>query len=280
MPGIDGKQNYYNIHYMKKIYPIILILLAFSGCSPESDTQYSSQSRRQTGASSIDTRIWGKNIGNLDFSGSIPFESDSRIDDAHKKRFPELKGNYVLWRMPHDGSCWVSAATTLLLYEMIEGGPQKFDEVVAKMRSLVSPDKENEMKDFFRAFETIRENLNHRFSLELRNHRLAYEELDKGMRMLLAQVKRSEGNVAKANEIETPYEWGSSIDFERLFLKLGLEYHVMSLWYGSRGHVSSSASFTSKNSLPKMMVIDSRRAYIDVLVDKEFSARVNEIARP
>ena len=214
----------------KSLYSILFLLCIISGCGLDNQDEQPDakglpsvriESNSRKTQSSPPAIFRGNPVQSIDFSGKTLFQDDGRIDDIHKKKFPRFNQKYVLWRLTHDGSCWVSSATTLLLYQMIEGGQKKFDDVVTKMRALAASGAqkslEQDLTDFFAILEVMRNNLSHRFSLDLRNHQNIYEKLDHGMRALLAHFASNGGRtISEPEEITRPKSWGYATDFEEL----------------------------------------------------------------
>lgn len=230
-----------------------------------------------------DKTSWGNAHTYLDFSGKIYFKDDPRIHQLHKDTWPQLNNSHVLWRVTHDGSCWISAQLTLLLFQMIEGGEPKFHKVLAKMQDFAEQNnKTNDLKAFFDIFKIIEGNLSHRFALDFYNHENIYQVLDKGMRLMLATYYRSRPNdnwlQTQLKSLEaSPKSWGLANQFQELFALFELELAYIDLFRSSlNGDPDISASsFGKRGAVPKMMVIHTSPSFIDVLVEKSFSDLIN-----
>lgn len=234
-----------------------------------------------------DKALWGQPIRSIDFSGKILVKDDARIHDDHKRKYPELGENFVLWRMTHDGSCWVSAQLTLLIFQMIEGGKEKFEDVLAKMRDFAAKNVKKEilvgrldsLDAFFQIFELIKENMTHRFSLDLRNHQNIYDILDQGMRIFIMTHYQMNDNQKRLNEhLENPKSWGFADEFSELFEKFGVRCPLIDLSPDERGGRVSIKNYYAEEqplSEQKMLVFHTNIAYIDVVVEKKFSDSIN-----
>lgn len=260
------------------IYSLLLALILLTSCSisPEKDLSKTNMWS--------DKSSWGLPLDSIDFSGGILFKDDARIDDHHKKNFPHLHDNYVLWRVKHDGSCWVSSSITLLFYHMIEGGREKYEDVLQRMRSFAKnhidekalEGKLESLDELFDIFELVKETMSHSFSLSLRNHQNIYDKLDKGMRILLAAYARSGGlTFSSAQSIESSESWGYATDFHAFFGSLGINYCVIDIAdFAIFGADRAIFGHERNTPLPKMLVFHGRLAFIDVLVDKSLSDNI------
>lgn len=234
-----------------------------------------------------DKALWGQPIRGIDFSGNILVKDDTRIHQAHKNKYPELGENFVLWRVTHDGSCWVSAQLAILIFQMIEGGKEKFEEVLGKMRDYAAQHVKKEMlvgkleslDDFFQIFELIKENMTHRFSLDVRNHQNIYDILDKGMRIFIMTHHQMNNNQKRLDQhLKNPKSWGYADEFAELFESFGLTCPVINLCNIGRGNSFSLKNYDAEAqplSQQKMLVLDTNNAYIDVVVEKKFSDSIN-----
>jgi hypothetical protein len=279
------------------LYNLLILLCLISSCGPQDTVTHNNVTHNDKTQHNpwADKALWGSPISSIDFSGKTLFQDDFRIAEIHKEAFPEFHNTYVLWRMTHDGSCWVSASLTLLLFQMIEGGLEKFTDVLEKMKTFakthVSSNESHSLDDFFNIFELITHNFSHRFSLDLRNHQRIYDKLDHGMRVLLAAYLRSYGGQwdrKRAEEIQPPKkggleDWGLADEFNNFFKSLGISCPVIDIYNTDRIQVFAYNKgwieppyFKGIKERPPMLIIHSRKAYIDVLVEKKFSDKVND----
>ena len=248
---------------------------------------------------------WGDPMAAIDFSGNQTLSEDDRVHIVYKNQYPTMCKEYVLWRVEHDGSCWVSSGITQLIYQMIEAGPEKFDEVIEYLKSLFASDPEftqteNEAvsSNLFMILELIREKMDHSFSLALRNHRNVYEALDRGFRKILSLYWRKHDD-AKATEINISNSLGFAADFKGFLHEMGFKYAEF-LTDGECNGVSATTSFfdlcayltepeislfshgdenRQKNiiqkKMPKVMSFLSDPGYMDIAVQKSISDQIN-----
>lgn len=266
---------------MNKIIIILFIALGFlTGCGNDISSNDITQNPESPRVGWENPALWGNPIQSIDHSGKVLFVNDSRIANLHKHEYSQFGDKYVLWRMTHDGSCWVSSALTLMLFNMIEGGQAKFHAAAKKMRAIASnnssKDLDADLQDFLNIIDFLGTKMDHRFSLDFRNHQTIYDKLDTGMRRMLAQFVRNGGPaMSSAQSIETYKSWGYADDFCGLFRELSLDCPVIDI--NAFGEGTSFPNFdTKKMPYPRMMIIHSSSAFIDVLVDKRFSDRVNK----
>jgi hypothetical protein len=270
------------------ISPLFLTGLFFNGCVNPPFSNTTTQEYNNSipiNVNSIhdnkwaDKNSWGRPFMSVDPSSTTLFKDDTRIDDLHKNELPDFAEHYVLWRMAHDGSCWVSSATTLLFYHMIAGGPQKYNKVLAGMKTLANSHgdmSEEFYKEFFDIFELIKDNFSHEFAIYLRNRLIIYEKLVQGMRMLLIAFLESQGakdisTKKRIAKIKKPSSWGYTHDFYDLFDSLEITCPIIDI--GNAGSHFISLIFKEAHVIPRptMIIFHGRRAFIDVLVEKNFS---------
>lgn len=204
---------------------------------------------------------WGSDFSAVDFSGKILFNDDYRIADIHKTKHSQLK-NHVLWRVNHDGRCWLTSELILLFYEMTQNGKENYLNIMTNIRNITREYLKDSAEDLIAVFELLEDNLSLHFALDLMNHENTYNTLNRGMRKLLI----ASGTVKKSYENE--YGWGMIDDFHPLFEKFGVKTYP---WIADWANSIPSWDF---NYQRKLILIQST-VFIDVLVEKTFSDKVN-----
>lgn len=247
---------------------------------------------------------WGEPSLAIDFSGKQLLLEDSRVHEVHKRQFPIIVEEYVLWRVKHLGSCWVYSGMAQFFYQAIEAGPTKFAELQAQIGKIFEqgaylPNNKTIADDFLSILELVGQKMEHRFTLDVINHENVGTALESGFRRLLSIIFRSKGMEKYADEIEKPESWGSASDFGSLFHEIGIKYAEVSsdgkfgraptrsyfklgdyltgreaisiVWNGDREKFASI-----RKDMPVVMSFRSKPGYMDVAVLKSFSDRINK----
>jgi len=242
--------------------------------------------------------VWGEPMMAIDFAGNETLLQDNRINIIYKQQYPNLCKEYVLWRVEHDGSCWVSTGITKLIYHMIESGPDKFDEATNYFKRLFASDpgysnKENQQiaRNLFSILKLIRKEMDHNFSLALRNHRNVYEALDAGFRKILSLYWEKYDH-AKSTQINTAFSLGYAADFKGLFNEIGFKYAefltdgecdgapaTMSYFdlaaYIGDQELNSLTQNCLNKKMPPIMAFLSTPGFMDIAVKKDLSDQIN-----
>lgn len=246
---------------------------------------------------------WGAPMVAIDFLSHQNLLEDRRVDKVHKEQYPRLCEDYVLWRVEHDGSCWVSSAMTQLLYQMVEAGPKKFDEALGYFKALLASDKQGHNQvvadDFLAILGLMREKMDHGYCLALRNYRNVYEALDRGFRKILS-LYWLEHDAQKAQSINTAFSLGFAADFKKLFEELGFKYaefltdgecqgaSATESYFDLRAYVSEhevQALLTGEGDaqhgekMPAVMSFLSEPGFMDVAVRTEMAKKIKAKAQ-
>lgn len=238
---------------------------------------------------------WGAPMVSIDYTWPHTLIKDDRVHPLYKNNYPTLCENYVLWRVQHDGSCWVSSGITQLIYQMIEAGPKKFDEVVEYFKTLLDSDPAYDQviaSDLFSILDLIRKKMDHNFSLSLRNYSNIYEALERGFRKILA-IYWKKHNVSKSAAINESFTVGYAADFKDFFNELGfkyaefltdgevdgadatMSYFDLSAYISEEEAVSLGQENQIGSKMPAVMSFLTMPGFMDVAVQKNISEKIN-----
>jgi hypothetical protein len=243
----------------------------------------------------------------IDFSTTYSLHEDKRVHELHKKTYPDVCHEYVLWRVNHDGSCWNSVGITWVIYQMIQGGEDIFDNAIERFKTILKPanlDKSEKkiIIKFFAILDRMRQKMDHRYSLELRNYSNIYKTLDKGFRIILATQERQNErpDYEYADEIEQPGSRGHMSNMRPLLADLGFSYAGIDCFHQngefavikssleeyldphSENSLRESNAEYNKNIIDKMptvLAIGSSPDYADIAVKKSFAHAIRESAK-
>jgi len=283
---------------MYRIIIYLVILASLVGCGDAVDNDIPVSEHRPEDV----TNHWalpsslGAPYSAVDFSGRMTLMADGRVDVVHKSMLPELCNNYVLWRVAHNGSCWVTSAMTQFIFTLIDGGPGEFDRVIKQLKTdVANTGADAQFKEFFDYFALVRQKMDFRDALDLLNHQNVHPVLDRGFRMLLAKDFRARGDFVEAAKIEKPGEWGYASHFKPLFNRLGLKYagistdgefgeskpttilHDLEDYFGNMPRtIDVNRRFgQAEENLPKVLFFRSSPGFMDIAVLKTFSDQIN-----
>lgn len=165
----------------------------------------------------------------------IVLKDDTRVNSVHKQQVPIITEEYVLWRVRHNGSCWLYSGMMQFFYQAIEAGDKKFSEIIKEIKKIFSEGEDAHLAqnqaladDFLALLELMQEKMDHRHCLELINHEKVVAVLDPGFRRLLSIITRKQGLSTIADEIEEPNSWGHASHFGYLFDELGFKFAEIS----------------------------------------------------
>jgi hypothetical protein len=163
---------------------------------------------------------------------------------------------------------------------MIQGGEEIFDNSIKYLKNILSGailDKNDRklINNFFIILNIMRRKMDHRFSLELRNHRNTYEILDRAFRIILAAHERQKElpDHDFANEVEQPKSRGHMSYMRPLLTDLGFSYAEIDCYEHDNRNIVIKADLSNNiiNNLPDIIALGSSPGYADVAVRKSFS---------
>lgn len=178
---------------------------------------------------------WGKLDIIINSDSQQSLTENSAVHESWKRNFPKMTKTYVLFRVRHNGSCWIHAALAVLISNLIDSGSEKFAKAVETYESL---GKENakiseafkkfyeseDFKKFMEAFRWMNNSRSFKTSLNFMNHENVGQALVKGMRAYIASDRRKKGYVAEAEKLESqPSCWGFVGDADFMFDEAGLD---------------------------------------------------------
>lgn len=212
---------------MQKFILFIFLILQFS-CSNEQPPTTKARPELSTTESTgwANPKTWGEK--RLSLNTKSEYENalvDPRIDQIYKDGMPDFLKTRVLWRVGHDGSCWVSVALTLLLYELTNQDQAFFSQILGKMQKQAVDLAINEndfVKNFFAILEVIKEKNDFKLAVAMLNHEKVFYNLNMGLRQFL---KVHEGDNTLTEIMAKPCSWGDAQQyFGRLFKGWGIKF--------------------------------------------------------
>lgn len=245
-----------------------------------------------------DEALWGEAVQTRDTSGKTPLDRDDRVHDVYKKNLG-LKDKYVLWRMAHNGTCWLQAQMIQLFYGLILAGPTKFRESIEALENhndikAIDPAIAKKLLDVFRMVELKPEIA---FFLEISTRQHIFDALNMGFRHILKQH-----GVSCRGGTLSPYSWGKTNDFcgifkiiKEPFNNIGMDVLNEAILYYYKGPLAGEdniyilyydGSSLKDNKLvkkaekklidqnyPPFITIMSKKSYIDLLVRTDLASK-------
>lgn len=283
-----------------KIFYIVFFAFLLQNCAPEG--------LKRQNINWHDKSHWGSKTTNINFNGTKTLLEDRRINQVHKDRYPNIIKHYVLWRVRHDGSCWVQSGMVQTLYQMIFQGEKKYEEALVELKTILQPtltgndlNAKEKAQDFIAALEFLKEKMDFKFTLEFINHTHVFDIFNFGFRKLISNIRREEGNNALADKIDQPMEWGVVTDFGKIFTLLKLNFNSILLddvlpetpvpastifffdfWdFDNKGDAEDKLNKSMPTEeqiarLPKVISIISSPDFIDVAALKSFNDKINK----
>ncbi|MCA9508154.1 MAG: hypothetical protein KC505_07030 [Myxococcales bacterium] len=187
-----------------------------------------------------DDNYWSKpdNLGPQEnivtYNSQQNLANDPRVIKGYNDYYPEIMKRYVLFRVEHNGSCWVYSALTNLVVNLIDSGKDNFTKSITTLDNLAKENaekyehfekfyKSDDYKKVIDAFKWISKSMDFKKSLDFINHKEVHNVLNKAMRAFLAANKRKLNKIDQAKELETEATcWGDIGDFSFIFNTLNI----------------------------------------------------------
>lgn len=217
---------------MRKIFTLVPIFIL--ACSPTINEHDNNIRPSKENSSEkpfwSDSTKWGKAERNVNLINDSVALDDNRINNLYKQVFPDFLKEYVLWRVRHDGNCWVTSLLVQILYHMTTGTRQQYNIVLNNIKKLGDEYKNKDPNfaknsleiDFYDLLELIGLNMDFEYALNLINHEKTYRTLNLGIRKFLAAYTPEK----KVSEFG---EWGVLADYQNLIYDLGLNFNLFYL---------------------------------------------------
>lgn len=124
---------------------------------------------------------WGIYQQFIDFSGAVTLAEDTRVDEYYKINLPQFSQNYVLWRVTHDGSCWIQAGMVVILNGLLSLEKSQFEEALVKWKNYAANlrakhvafkkfSESGELKKFFDLIAALGRTANLKEAMHMLNH--------------------------------------------------------------------------------------------------------------
>jgi hypothetical protein len=248
----------------------------------------------------VDPSTWGS-PGAINITETRTLAEHPDVHQIFKDQMPIFCEEFVLWRVTHDGSCWVDVGVILAIDHLIRQDEVTFDKAIALFKEIFAIKNENYpaedaeiIKDFFDVLDLVRAKRDPRYCFHFISHRNVRDALMKGFRKLLSNWHFQEGNVKEATKAATLEAWGHPNNFRPLFFKFDLAHADIDTngslrpEYIEPTSISLSSAFASNDDifgsdpairkvieqLPDIIAFNTRPGYGDVIVKKSFAEAV------
>lgn len=246
-----------------------------------------------------DSSSWGS-PGAIDIAETRTLAEDPRVHQIFKDQLPILCEEFVLWRVTHDGSCWIDVGVILTLSHLIMNSDDKFDEAIVVFKEMfaikneIFPAEDQELsKGFFDALKLLRaKKMDFHYCFHFISHRNVRDVFMKGFRKLLSNCFYLEKDMALAMRFARLGDWGDAYHFSPVFERLGIKYADISNNGALRPeyieptqvllseHLSSRKDIFGadpsirkiiREQLPDIISFNTSPGYGDIIVKKSFA---------
>ncbi|MCA9508697.1 MAG: hypothetical protein KC505_09790 [Myxococcales bacterium] len=167
---------------------------------------------------------------------------DPRVDDRLKEVIPQFLKSHVLWRVRHNGNCWITSALIFMLHEITSKGHEYFIQSLNRIKKSAQDfaiEDNQHVKKFIELLESINDNDDFKNTIEILNYADSYFILNMGLRQFIAEAVK-DIKPKKAEEIRNYLSWGDVAgDAGELFLVWDFKYAAVSLLVGPARNINA-----------------------------------------
>lgn len=316
---------------MKHIFFITSLIITFCSCAPETPQQDKKTGPKNTNLEEdlpprnntnpeedalpkdnyfADKANWGIHRKFIDHEGKTLLSNDSRVNDFYKTVLPEFCQDYVLWRVTHDGSCWIQSAMVVLLHGLLSLKKDQFQQALVKWKNLATEyaaahpafkefERAGHQKKFFDLLEALGASKNFKQAMYMLNHTEVKDLFNRSLRAFI-DPEHEIHNLCELGDIRDAAHLASKVGVPFLgfagdinattqlsFVRDALQLGIGHADFKKLGKLSSSSYEANaaallrnfiheqKHNFPKVLYFRSNPLYMDIAVEKAFSDAVN-----
>lgn len=236
-----------------------------------------------------DRAHWGEYRQFVDFSGSLTLGEDPRVDDYYKINLPRFAQNYVLWRVNHDGSCWIQSAMVVIMHGILSLEKSQFEEALLRWKNYAAKlseehlafkkfEESGELKKFFDLIEVLGRTADFKKALDMLNHMAINDLFNRSLRIFIDPSEEETslcefGDISRARVLTDII----GVPFLGFSAEGNLEGHAPALGFIQRLITEKTLLSLDKNYWLQQIQKLGRSVGVDAKVDPNYSKKYHDL---